>query len=310
MRQLTIDPEFRDKVPPMTEAEFRQLEENILKDGRVKVPITVWDGTIVDGHNRWAIIQKHQEIPYEVEEVHFSDRYEAIVWICKNQLGRRNLTDAQKTYLIGRQYEAQKMTQGGIRGNQYTKEPSAQNEHLPKMKTAEAIAMEHGIGRESVKRAEKFSKGVDAAEKIDSGSRDAILSGKSKIPKHIISELPKMEPEQQREVAAAAKSGSTWPLTKEKRTGSKIGYPTERRELNAAIRDAVASMQDTDRIVEHTVDDLLEDLTAIINDFNGKTKRSIQNYSTVLRDESAKEKVIAALSEAETAIKRLKEMIL
>ena len=35
------------------------------------------------------------------------------MWICKNQLGRRNLTDAQKTYLIGRQYEAQKMTQGG-----------------------------------------------------------------------------------------------------------------------------------------------------------------------------------------------------
>jgi len=43
----------------------------------------------------------------------FADFYEAIVWICKNQLGRRNLTDAQKTYLIGRQYEAQKMTQGG-----------------------------------------------------------------------------------------------------------------------------------------------------------------------------------------------------
>ena len=34
------------------------------------------------------------------------------------------------------------------------------------MKTAEAIAKEHGIGRESVKRAEKFSKGVDAAEQL------------------------------------------------------------------------------------------------------------------------------------------------
>ena len=34
-------------------------------------------------------------------DIFFADRYEAIVEIWKNQLGRRNLTDAQKTYLIG-----------------------------------------------------------------------------------------------------------------------------------------------------------------------------------------------------------------
>lgn len=37
------------------------------------------------------------------------------------QLGRRNLTDAQKTYLIGRQYEAQKMTKGAPQGNSNAK---------------------------------------------------------------------------------------------------------------------------------------------------------------------------------------------
>lgn len=160
MKTLTIDPEFRDKISPMTEEEFRQLEENILKAGRVRSPITVWNNIIVDGHNRWAIIQKHPDIPYEVEEEHFADRYEAIVWICKNQLGRRNLTDAQKTYLIGRQYEAQKMTVGGDRKSK------AQNGPLIKGDTAETIAREHNIGRNTVKRAEKFVKGVDAAEKI------------------------------------------------------------------------------------------------------------------------------------------------
>lgn len=39
----------------------------------------------------------------------------------KKQLGRRNLTDAQKTYLIGRQYEAQKMTKGAPQGNSNAK---------------------------------------------------------------------------------------------------------------------------------------------------------------------------------------------
>lgn len=80
-----------------------------------------------------------------------------------------NLTDAQKTYLIGRQYEAQKMTAGGDRGNQYTKKPKDQNGPLPKFEnTAQKVAADIGVGEQTVKRAAKFSKGVDAAEKIDS----------------------------------------------------------------------------------------------------------------------------------------------
>ena len=88
------------------------------------------------------------------------------------QLGRRNLTDAQKTYLIGRQYEAQKMTTKNAGGhNQYTRRKViAQNWPKPK-DTAETIAREHNIGRNTVKRAEKFVKGVNAAEKIKRGTQ-------------------------------------------------------------------------------------------------------------------------------------------
>ena len=53
--KLTIDPEFRDKIPPLTETEYAQLRENILADGEVYEPIVVWNGTIIDGHNRWKI---------------------------------------------------------------------------------------------------------------------------------------------------------------------------------------------------------------------------------------------------------------
>ena len=44
----------------------------------------------------YRILQAHPEIPYETMEMEFSDRYAVIVWICRNQLGRRNLTDEQK----------------------------------------------------------------------------------------------------------------------------------------------------------------------------------------------------------------------
>lgn len=50
--------------------------------------------------------------------------------------------------------------------NQYTRrEVIAQNGPKPK-DTAETITKEYNIGRNTVKRAEKFVKGVNAAEKI------------------------------------------------------------------------------------------------------------------------------------------------
>lgn len=97
---LKVDPEFQGKIPPLTFEELDQLEKNIVNDGKVINPIIVWNGLIVDGHNRYAILQKHPDIPYTVHEKEFADRYEAIIWICKNQLGRRNLTPEQKSILL------------------------------------------------------------------------------------------------------------------------------------------------------------------------------------------------------------------
>lgn len=106
LNALKIDPEFQGKIPPLTFEELNQLEANILRDGRIINPIIVWRGLIVDGHNRYTIAKKHPEIPFTVHEKEFASRYEAIIWICKNQLGRRNLTPEQKKYLIGKQYDA------------------------------------------------------------------------------------------------------------------------------------------------------------------------------------------------------------
>ena len=102
---LKIDPEFQNTIPPLTGEEFAQLEENILEDGIVLTPLIVWAGTIVDGHNRYKIIQAHTKLTFSTFEKDFESRCEALSWICKNQLGRRNLTPQQKKYLIGQRYK-------------------------------------------------------------------------------------------------------------------------------------------------------------------------------------------------------------
>ena len=76
---LKVDPEFQGKIPPLTFEELEQLEKNIVNDGKVINPIIVWNRLIVDGHNRYAILQKHPDIPYTVHEKEFADRFEVII---------------------------------------------------------------------------------------------------------------------------------------------------------------------------------------------------------------------------------------
>ena len=92
LNDLRIDPEFEEKIPPLTEDEFLLLEQNIVADGEVLDPLIIWNDTILDGHNRYRILKKHPEIPFKTYPKDFSDKYAAIAWICNNQLGRRNLT--------------------------------------------------------------------------------------------------------------------------------------------------------------------------------------------------------------------------
>ena len=99
MINLKIDPEFQNQIPPLTDDEYKQLEENILKEGKLLSPLIVWNNTLVDGHNRYAILQKHPEICFSTMPLRFESREEVLAWICKNQLGRRNLTPVSYTHL-------------------------------------------------------------------------------------------------------------------------------------------------------------------------------------------------------------------
>lgn len=196
---LAIDPEFASKIPPLREEELKQLEENILADGVVINPLIVWNGVIVDGHNRYRILQQYPEIQFSTYEKAFSDRYEAIAWICKNQLGRRNLTPQQFKYLIGQQYEAEKCT-SNYNGNRFTsgdKSRCVQNEHTYKPeRTAERIARENNLSDSYVRRAEHFAKGVDAAEEAVPGIKQEILTGSIKPTEKAVAAIAKAPPEE------------------------------------------------------------------------------------------------------------------
>ena len=164
--ELKIDPEFQSKIPPLTAEEFDQLKENILEAGEVYKPIITWNGIIVDGHHRWKIIQENPGLIWKTKEIDFPDKWAAFDWMYKEQLGRRNLTEQQRSYMIGKMYEARKKSEGGQGANQYRNMQLGQNGPVAKKRTSESIAEELGIGENTVRRAEKFAKGVDVIREV------------------------------------------------------------------------------------------------------------------------------------------------
>lgn len=96
MRELKIDPELRDLLPPLTSEEYKQLEKNIVENGFDRnFPIMEWQGFIVDGHNRYDICKKHNIEPI-IGTLAYKTKEEVMEWMLDIQLGRRNLTPIQK----------------------------------------------------------------------------------------------------------------------------------------------------------------------------------------------------------------------
>ena len=206
MINLKIDPEFQSQIPPLTDDEFKQLEENILKEGKLLSPLIVWNNTLVDGHNRYTILQKHPEICFSTMPLRFENREEAIAWICRNQLGRRNLSPEQKRYLLGKHYEAEKKAAKIFRGNQYTLAKKSggthdDNHHSGK-KTCDRIAEENGVSRASVLRASHYTRGIDIADNLSPGIKQKVFSGEVKFTNEEMSKLVLSSPDKRQDVFA------------------------------------------------------------------------------------------------------------
>jgi N6-adenosine-specific RNA methylase IME4 len=198
MQQLTINPELKSLIPPLTAEEFKQLETNVLAEG-IREPIITWQGTIVDGHNRYELAQMY-DLPFKVKEMAFTSMEDCMDWMINNQLGRRNVTETQKDYLIGKKYENEKQ-RDRFKGNQYT---GGGGQNVPHQKTAERLGEEFGISDKQVKRNEDFAKGVDLLANVEPELKGQILQGKSDLNKQDVQEFGKISKQAQKEVKQSA----------------------------------------------------------------------------------------------------------
>lgn len=195
---IIIDKEFEDLIPPLTADEYTMLEKSILSDG-CRDPLVVWDGILVDGHNRYKICRKYN-ISFSTVNHTFNDRDEAKLWMMHNQLARRNLNDAQRIAIV-RKCESSVKAKAEERQKATLKQnTSTVRENLPTRagRATDELGELAGVSRKTYEHATAV---LDMAPEEVS---QAMTEGKLSINKAY--EVTQLEPEQQEEIAERLKN--------------------------------------------------------------------------------------------------------
>ena len=291
---LIIDRDFKSLIRPLRRQEFLQLEKNILYEG-CRDPIITWNGIIVDGHNRYEICRKHN-IPFETKEMHFDSRAEVIAWICANQLGRRNITEETRKYLIGLQYETEKLIAGRKKASM--KNAESTDDYLPddidipsRHVTAQRIAQENNVSFGTVQKYAIYTRALDEIDKKVPGFVTKILSGRYKISHANIVEISKLSPDEITKLSKQLERNGQ-PYLQYNKTRTVIPHHphhTGPREKGPSVKDMPAFDPDAP-IVE---------LTLTIPSWISSINRTKDHANLSEVSEAAKEKLIDRLTEFE-----------
>ncbi len=195
--QLTILEELRDLIPPLLQDESQQLEDNIKANG-CREALIVWETDnesigrkpesgkkfiLVDGHNRYHIC-KENDIDFKINLQPFSSLSEVRDFMINNQLGRRNLSPEQVSYLRGLKYLKSKKDKG-----KYDRE-NHKGQNVPYDSTADKIAEKFNVSGKTIKRDAVFAEGLG---KLVPSLRNDILSGTVKVNKKTIQEIARYD---------------------------------------------------------------------------------------------------------------------
>ncbi len=232
---LTIDPEFEAFIPPLDATDYARLKANILADG-CREPISVWNGTILDGHNRYRICTENG-IPFstiDISSVH--TRAEAFVWMYENQLGRRNLEPFRRAEMA-------------LKVKPYIEERARE-----RSRANLELSSKRGTGKEV----------LNSAPPISGGKTVEILAKKAQVGKDTIQKVEKILEKAEPEVIEKARSGEisinqAYQTVKPAR--KQDAKPLEKPEVKpqtqaekdqAFIDDAMADGPTLEEIVEET----------------------------------------------------------
>lgn len=181
VKRIVIDRELESLRWHHPLEELYQLETEAIASGFVVAPIIVWNGILIDGHESRQIVLRNPRLHFRLYEMSFMSRNEMLIWFCKNQLSQ-STAHAFRCYLIGKLYALQKIPNG----NRLRFKGSKDRSLLDHRTTRDRLADEYQVSSASIARAERFAKGLDAAETERPGIKQEVLTGAIRPSKHFI----------------------------------------------------------------------------------------------------------------------------
>ncbi len=98
MTTITINPALQSYIDPLTASEYAALERSLLAEG-CRDALVLWNGVLIDGHNRYAICTRHGIAFATLENASFETIEDVMLWIIDNHLARRSVSDFQRGVL-------------------------------------------------------------------------------------------------------------------------------------------------------------------------------------------------------------------
>jgi len=229
MQNIIIDEEFERILPKLDEQTYTGLEENILKYG-CREPLVLWNDILIDGHNRYNILKKH-DLPINTVNMDFDSRDDVLIWIISTQVSRRNLNPLQLSYYRGLHYHADKRVITNASGRNQHSEVGAQNEHQPRKedfqgRTAGRLAEQYNVSPVTIRRDAQIASAINTIGEASPEAKTDILSGKAQISRRQLQELSSGKSETAADVIKQIEDGTLERRRSRASTGSSHGGST------------------------------------------------------------------------------------
>ena len=200
-QNIQIDREFKNLTAPISEEEQEILERSLMREGCLE-PIIVWRGVILDGHKRYDFCT-YEEIEFEVQEMDFTSREEAIIWVCRQRIPDFTIHQPMYRYLVGKWYNCKKLLNKELR-RQSSKDDQnpdyVEDRRNSLWNTSNRLAEEIGIARSTIEANGKVALVMDRIAEMEPALFDAILRGDARFKKDEVLLMAKMDEKQISEV--------------------------------------------------------------------------------------------------------------
>ena len=304
-QNIQIDREFMNLSVLYTEEEQENLERSLMREG-CREPIITWRGVILDGHKRYKFCG-YEDIDYEILEMEFDSREEAVIWICRERVAGLTRHKPMYRYLVGKWYNMQKQMNKEKRKQEAAQELiPLSGKHKPNSvwDTSSRLGEELGVCHSTVEDCGTFARVLDWISDIEPVLFEAILKGEVHFKQADIRQMVKMDEKDIREI-------------KRKKLGRKDVKMRRRNKMDAwdkkrgeeSMEDTIQLKTGIKEMPAFDPDMEIKGLTLTIPTWINVIARTERKADMAIVTDSAKEQLAANLARLQEQIDHTLEVI-